>query len=77
MSHYSETDGYVAVALLAVMALLFVAHPWFLPNSSSGVLLGLPTWYWLELGIMAVLYVLFYAFSARIDAFYALLGVRN
>lgn len=77
MPRNTKSDGYVAAALLVLMTVIFVAHPWFLPNSSSQFILGLPAWYWLELGVMVVLYGIFLAFTTRVDAFYALLGVRD
>lgn len=77
MAQNTAREGYIAAAMLAAMALIFVVHPWFLPNSSSEFILGLPMWFWLELGIMVVLYIIFYAFTTRVDAFYELIGVRN
>ena len=77
----SQTDtrskGTVAVVLLLLISVIFLLHPWFLPSRSDNFLLGLPVWYWLELGIMAVLYIIYYAFTTRMDSFYERLGVHK
>ena len=73
----ARSDGKIAATLLAIISVIFVAHPYFLPAQSEQFWLGLPAWYWLEFGIMALLYVLYWAFTTRVDALYEMMGVAE
>lgn len=77
MSPDTRQQGTLAAALLAILGVLFLVHPWVLPSGATGTVLGLPTWYWISFGVMVLMYVVYYAFTTRMDEFYAVLGVSE
>lgn len=72
-----QQESYIALGLFTVLIGIFLVFPWFIPGEWTIAIFGLPAWYWLTFGVMTLLYVIYFLFTMRIDAFYALFEVGD